>query len=202
MAKWRKIKGQTIIYKRLHRKLKIEQLNYVFSKNIQLNIAIGIHIWISSLKQDIWECFVFCESFSPCMCSNTCMFDPIHCILIFLCQSKHSVLCPALSYLKIHELLYVNVFFCFNYSCDSVHPTVTNNHPIKWFLPLLKYIRYYGTCKIFHENLFNSFDIDMEFRFDVLLLWSWGSWINNYLCNQSTKVSSNPAHGKVYSIQQ
>ena len=44
----------------------------------------------------------------------------------------------------------------------------------------------------------------MEFRIDVLLLepsWSWGSWINNYLCNKTTKVSSNSAHCKVYSIQ-
>jgi hypothetical protein len=47
MVKRKRIKVQITIYKTLHRKLKIEQLNVTFSTNIN-EICFNIHYWVRS----------------------------------------------------------------------------------------------------------------------------------------------------------
>ena len=57
-----------------------------------------------------------------------------------------------------------------------------------------------------HNSAYISNKNSSKLSIGAVVVWSYGSWIYNYLCNQclfTTKVvRSNPVHGEVYSMQQ
>jgi hypothetical protein len=80
------------------------------------------------------------------------------------------------------------------------YPTENNR------IELINYLHFKELRCVFTANMNVFSNIEIQIKRGPSWSWSYGSWINNYLCNQcliiTTKVvSSNPIHVEVYSIQ-
>jgi hypothetical protein len=87
----------------------------------------------------------------------------------------------------------------FEYFCD-----ILTGPFMKAFLSV--WLQIFNQRVIMHNSAYISNENSSKLSIGAVVVWSYGSWIYNYLCNQclfTTKVvRSNPVHGEVYSMQQ